>query len=447
MVQKTQVAVVWAVMLAALRRRKTALYRASAGLVVILVVVLALQTSRELGQARMPDPWAYAFAIENFAQGRWVVTDEEAAAGRMRARLQGGHLTQYVNVGSDRWALEKAPGFPLLAVPFRWLGIPQLTNSVLAVLAAAALYVAVARWLDEGLACAAVILFLLAPMSLMALRDVWMDSFAAGAVPVIGGALYALYLLRPDGRAGLVLAFGAGLALGWSVVVRLTNAPLVGLCGLHLLIDAWRAPRRRQYWIAVAVFALGATLALGVLAAYNLAVFGRPFDFGYAYSLYRVSSALGPSAGKPGQPSDASLDAISAIQMIGRNLVRIVQPWILGFPLLALAVPGWILAREQGSSSGADRGVSFPHWIALLWVLAVAVPYVTFTWLDDTLAEPLIRGKLFFEVDRYFLPWIFPLTTMAVVTLVRLPHWAAWGLVSLYGMASLWFYLYVLSVL
>ncbi len=433
-------------MLAAFWCRKTALYRASAGLVLILAVVLALRTSRELDQAHMPDPWAYAFAIENFARGRWVVTDEEAAAGRMQARLQGGHMTQYVNVGPNRWALEKAPGFPLLAVPFRWLGHPQLTNSVLAVLAAAALYAAVAWWRDEGLAWGAVALFLLTPMSLMALRDVWMDSFAAGAVPLIGGALYTLYLLRPSDRAGLVLAFGAGLALGWSAVVRLTNAPLLGLCGLHLLITVWRAPGRRA-WRAVAAFALGAALALSVLAAYNLAVFGRLFDTGYAYSLYRVSSALGPSAGKPGQPAGAPMGVISAIQMIGRNLARIVQPWLLGFPLLALALPGWMLAGDRGSSSGARRGVALPRWVAFLWVLVVAAPYVTFTWLDETLAAPLIRGQLFFEVDRYFLPWIFPLTTMAVVALARLPRWAALGLAVLYGIGSLWFYLYILSAL
>lgn len=435
------------VMLAELLRRKTAIYRASAGLVVILAVVLALQTSRELSQARMPDPWAYAFAIENFCQGRWVVTDEEAAAGRMDARLQGGHMTQYVNVGPNRWALEKAPGFPLLAVPFRWLGAPQLTNSVLAVLAAGVLYALIAHQYDEGLACGAVALFLLTPMSLMALRDVWMDSFASGTVPLLGGALYALYLLRRDGRAGLALAFGAGLALGWSAVVRLTNAPLIGICGLHLLIDAWRAPRRRQGWIAVAVFALGVTLALGVLAAYNLAVFGRPFDVGYAYSMYRVSSALGPSAGQPGQPADVSLSAVSAIQMIGHNLVRIAQPWLLGFPLLALALPGWVLKRNGGSSKAPREVRVIPRWVALLWVLAVMTPYITFTWMDQVLAEPVIRGKLFFEVDRFFLPWIFPLVMLAVAVLARLPRWAAMGVVALYGVGSLLFYLYILSTL
>jgi hypothetical protein len=133
--------------------------------------------------------------------------------------------------------------------------------------------------------------------------------------------------------------------------------------------------------------------------------------------------------------------------MTGHNLARIVQPWLLGFPLLVLALPGWIPAGARGSSSGVRRGAALPRRVALLWALFVAAPYVTFTWLDETLAVPLIRSKLFFEVDRYFLPWLFPLTVMTVATLARLPRWAALGLVTLYGIGSLWFYLYILSVL
>ena len=101
-----------------LQRRERVACRLVAGLTVVLAVGLTVKTTPLPRQLRVPDSWAYAFATQNFARGKWIVTDEEMAAGRMRARLQGGHLTQYVNVGPNRWALEKAPGFPLLAVPF-----------------------------------------------------------------------------------------------------------------------------------------------------------------------------------------------------------------------------------------------------------------------------------------------------------------------------------------
>jgi len=402
---------------------------------VALAIGVTMQTSPQPRQSRGPDPWAYAFASQNFAQGKWVVTDEEMAAGRMQVRLQGGHLTQYVNIGPSRWALEKAPGFPLLVVPLQWLGIPQLTNAVLAALAAGALYALVACWFDEGLACVAVALFLFTPMSLIAQHDAWMDTFAAGAMPLIGGALYLLYVLRqPAGRAGPALAFGAGLALGWSAVVRLSNLPLVVLCGLHLAGTARRASLRRSALVAGAVFAAGAMLSLGALLAYNQTVFGRPFDVGYAYSPYRVRSAFGPTLGKPGVPIQTA-DLSAAIEMVGLNLARVVQPWLIGFPVLILALPGWVVPDRSDARTSSWR------WVAALWTLAVAASYVSFTWLDQLLSQPIIRSLGFFEVDRYFFPWLFPLVTLAIATLARFPRWAVWGFVVLYVVGSSWLYM------
>lgn len=420
-----------------LRRRERIIYRLVAGLVVVFAVGLTVKTTPLPRQLRAPDRWAYAFAIQSFARGKWVVTDEEMAAGRIQARLLGGHLTQYVNVGPNRWALEKAPGFPLLAVPLQWLGVPQLTNAVLAVFAAAALYALITYWLDEGLACAAVILLLFTPMSLIALRDAWMDTFAGGAVPLIGGALCLLYILRrPTGHAGPALPFSAGLALGWSAVVRLSNLPLIGLCGLHLLIETWRAPQRKPALAGVVTFVAGVMLALGALAVYNVAVFGRVFDTGYAYSLYRVSSAFGPAIGKPGVPVPQA-DFLAAIQTVGRNLVRIVQPWLIGFPTLLLAIPGWIALGHSGPRLSSWR------WVAALWTLAVAASYISFTWIDQLLSQPAVRSRGFFEIARYFFPWVFPLTTLAAAGLARLPRWVVWSIVALYAAGTLWLYVQV----
>ncbi len=102
--------------------QRPALYRVLAGLAVVLSLVLAAKLPQPR-LMRAPDPWAYKLAIENLAQGRWTLSDREMAAGRMQTRLAGGQLTQYVQVSPHRWALEKGPGFPLLAIPFQWLGL------------------------------------------------------------------------------------------------------------------------------------------------------------------------------------------------------------------------------------------------------------------------------------------------------------------------------------
>jgi hypothetical protein len=173
-------------------------------------------------------------------------------------------------------------------------------------------------------------------------------------------------------------------------------------------------------------------LALGGLALYNQAVFGHPFDVGYAYSLHRMSFAVGGAVGKPGVPVPA-VSLFSGLQLIGLNLVRAIPPWLIGFPTLLVAVPGWVAADDQ-------RPGRLERWLLALWVLAVVSPYITFTWLDTLLAQLADHYDLFSEVDRYFFPWIFPLTLLATAGLARLPRWAAWSLTAFCIAGSVWFY-------
>lgn len=128
-------------------------YRWLAGLSVLCALALALLTPHDQGRLQMPDPWAYELAAANFAQGKWVLNDNEAAAGRTQIRLQGSRLTQYVPVGENAWAFRQSPGHPLQLVLFQALGWPRLATATLAILAALALYPLLARWYSERLAC------------------------------------------------------------------------------------------------------------------------------------------------------------------------------------------------------------------------------------------------------------------------------------------------------
>ncbi|CAG0927458.1 hypothetical protein TFLX_00473 [Thermoflexales bacterium] len=415
------------------------LYRVLAGLAVVLSIVLAARLPQQR-LMRAPDPWAYKFAIQNLAQGRWTISDQEMSAGRMQTRLQGGQLTQYVLVSPHRWALEKGPGFPLLAIPFQWLGLAHLTNAALVVIAALLLYILIARQYSEPLAAAVMVLFSLAPMSWLALSTVWMDTFASGAVLVIGGSCYGLYLysINQD-RPRAVLAFFAGLMLGWSVLVRLSNLPIALLCGLHLLWHTWRRPHTRSTLRGLLTFLVGMALALSALIIYNQTVFGNPLSVGYAYSLYRITFAFGPVMGKPNVPVVA-LDPVVGAKLIVDNLTRIIQPWLIGFPLLLLAVPGWFVYRQRRSSAGVRFSPILSRWLLLGWLLAVLVPYVSFLWMGELLAQSANRELRFFEVDRYFFAWIFPMLVLASAMLARLPRWAALSFMAVYTVGAVWLY-------
>ena len=77
---------------------------------------------------RWPDDWAYYYAVKNFSQGKLVVSDELHRQQLAEAEEQGGKHMQYVKLSDGNWALEKAPGYPFVVVPFEWLGIPRAAN-------------------------------------------------------------------------------------------------------------------------------------------------------------------------------------------------------------------------------------------------------------------------------------------------------------------------------
>jgi hypothetical protein len=76
------------------------------------------------------------------------------------------------------------------------------------------------------------------------------------------------------------LSFLAGLMLGYSV---LTEYPLIVLAGIVYLYVFYRVYHTRQMG-QIVWLTLGGALAAAGLLAYNTAVFGGPFQLGYAYS-------------------------------------------------------------------------------------------------------------------------------------------------------------------
>jgi hypothetical protein len=397
----------------------------------------------------MPDPWTYAFAIENFAQGRWVVTKAELAEGEMQFRLQGGRTTMYVPLSPDRWALRKAPGYPLLVVPFQWLGQPRLANALLAVLSALLTYRLLAAWRDEATACLGTLILLWAPISLLALHYSFMDTFAGGALLVIGGALTLSYGLRPPGsRYPAPELFLAGLASGWAAITRLPNLLPVGLLGLYLalVIGSRRAVLGRVGWIHLGAFGLGCGIALAVLGSYNLAVFGHLLDTGYRYdSPYQdlfvwEAEAAHELNGVPTWLAEGSAAAMTAT--LARHLSLWLQPALLGWPLLPLAGLGLLLA------AGRRWTLPLPAWVAGSWLLTVYAPYAGLIYfgVSRELASPFLQSWGFYAVDRYLFPASLPLALLVTGVLVRLPRRVATGLVLLYLLGSAWLYFRVLTL-
>lgn len=388
-------------------------FRVVAVLMVALALGLGMQKPAEPGELSLPDPWAYAFAIENFSQGKLVIGDDEMAVGRMAARLQGGHLTQYVSLGANRWGLEKAPGYPLLVVPFAWMQRPWLANASLAMLSAFVLYGCLAAWLGEALACLGVGIWLFSPISLHALRQVYIDTYAGGALLVMAGSLALLYRLQAvRGRASLCLLFLAGGIAGWAGVVRFSNFLAAGLLGLFVVGMACkrRAPHGQRIWLPLGSYGLGLALALGALACYNLNVFGHLFDLGYLYSSYVTPVIFGWQVGRGSAPDLSRAGRPGGIAGV---LQWLAGPLLSNWPFLPLALIGLIFAFRS-------RDALFPPWLAVAWIVVLSLPYGAVSLsIVRGVAEPsaLVDGG--FRLTRYFFPATFPVVLLAVYALAR----------------------------
>lgn len=468
-------------------------YRLLVGFSLILVLALTMIIPHDQRRLHMPEPWSYALAAQNFAQGNWTLTNDELAAARTQVRLEGARLTQYVEIEPGTWAFRQSPGFPLQLAPFAAVGFPRLANVVLAILAALVLYPVLAAWYSERLAFLGVTLLLWTPMSLLALHYTNMDTFAGGIWPLIAGALLLGYERLDRGRVirnpltvsrkqsaeivqpqnqqkqanrtqgttnrGLQIAlpilFLAGFAAGWTIVVRITSILLLSVLigyGLYLIWVKQPQPivRRRRgqkkqrrplsldrtAWQHLFAFVLGGLLALGIMLTYNWLSFGSPFDNGYLYpSPYEAHNlwSEAPLTEVPGGVSTwlAGGTFLDIIATLFTHIRLWLRPATLAWPLWPVALFGLIYLLRR-------KPVAQSTWFILLWLLAAYLPFagVIFFGVTRALAVPYDQSWGFFIPARYLYPFMLPFVWTIVAVLARWRSRWALALVGIYVVGS-----------
>jgi hypothetical protein len=160
-------------LLASLARHLT-VYRMVVVMGFIIAMALAIAVPTKMSD---PDDWAYYYAARNFAQGHLTVDTQTHQQQVSDARQQGGQLIQYYNIGDNKWAFEKAPGYVLYLVPFEWLGIPRYGNVLLALGMIFVTFLLLKRLRDEKAAMIGSLLMLFTPLSLVMLNRSYMDTF------------------------------------------------------------------------------------------------------------------------------------------------------------------------------------------------------------------------------------------------------------------------------
>ncbi len=401
------------------------IYQAITAVGFILAVILVMVVPAQMSGA---SPWAYYYGVKNFSQGKLVIDDQTLFQQMNEARQQGGVLMQYVKIGVNKWAVEKAPGYIFYLVPFELMGIPRWGNVLLALGMVIVTYILLKRLRDDLTACIGSLFILFTPIGLIMWNRAYMDTFASLAFLAMGGGLYFYYLLEQEKLRpwrGSLMLFFAFLLIGWSVVTRQSNLLVAVVLALHLgitcLISFFKGERTRLPW-EIPSAALGAGIMAAGLLLYNYYVFGSPLDYGYHYSIMPVKFAYQYL----GQVNSAGQSI--PLQIIIDNLKNVPQALITGFPLLVIGIPSICIVlyftffHKKGQANGwwSSLRDELP-WDRLLvligWFLSVYVLYMMY----EFTAEFLTSSSSFFRYARYYLPGLFPVAIVSALVVSRLP--------------------------
>jgi hypothetical protein len=403
------------------------LNRLIVGIGFIIAMTLVLATP-----VQMPDPddWAYYYAIQHFSHGQLTINNQTWNLDAVETMQQGNILLQYLPIAYNKWALEKAPGYVFYMIPFQKMGIPRYGNVLLALGTVIVTFILLKRLRDEKAAMLGSLLVLFTPISLVMLNRAYMDTYASLAFLTMGGGLYIYYHLE---RANLrplkggTLLFLAFFFTGWSVMTRYTNLPIAVILALHWLVTrliAWRKGPETGVRREIIPLLLGIGLPVLAMALYDYFVFGSPLTYGYSLTPFPVKFAF-QYIGKV----DVNGESIPA-QIIRYNLQGFSRNLLIGFPLLLIGIPGFILVMYQKFAAYCKRDRSSEKWSSLRaelpwdilliligWFVFVFFLYLTYEWTAG-----LQQGGGFVIFDRFLLPGLFPVAIICALIITRFPY-------------------------
>ncbi len=401
------------------------LYKIIVGIGFIVAIVLVLATPL---QKPDPDDWAYYHAVRNFSQGHFTV-DNRTQLEQARETIQaGGALLQYLPLDYNKWALEKAPGVVFYLIPFEKMGIPRYGNVLLALGTVIVTYILLKRLRDERAAMIGSLLILFTPISLVMLNRVYMDTYASLAFLVIGGGLYIYYHLeryKLTPVKGGILLFLAFFFTGWAVITRYTNLPIAMILALHLVITrivAWRKGQGTGIIPEIIPLALGIGLPVAAILIYDYFIFGSPLKYSYSFSPYPIKFAfqyIGQEFNGESIP----------LQIIRFNLEGFSRNLLIGFPLMIIGVPGFIVVlyhkfaglfkgrKPEGKWSSLRSELPWDILLILIgWFISVFFLYLTYEWTAG-----IKEGGGFVIFDRFLLPGLLPVVVICALIMARLP--------------------------
>lgn len=350
---------------------------------VVFSILLALPT-----RLIEPDDATYYVAMKAFAQGKLVITRSELMDLTREVMDKGlavgnSQSVQYVPAEGG-YALEKAPGYPVILALFYRLGIEKAVNLVFGIAALWAFYRLLSRAFNHRVAFLSSLILLSNATFLAMFYRTYMSDFVSMALVLLGMVFY--YFSLEGGRWWEGVA--AGLFLSAAVAVRYTNVVAYAAVLVHSL---WLMRKDKKVLRHLAVV-LTASLPIGLaLAAYNWALFGSPFTVGYSKTIGYTNFAF---------QYILKGDVTEGLRLLWRNLLTHPRLLFEGFPSLVLLPAGAYISRKNRVTP-----------LMLLWFLAYFGLYFQYEWL---------RTGLYIFMTRFYLPMAPVVAAFAGVAIEKL---------------------------
>ena len=208
------------------------------------------------------------------------------------------------------------------------------------------------------------------------------------------------------------------------MVSRYTNLPIAVILFLHLVVIRfidWSKGQNTGIKREILPLILGIGLPMVALFLYDYFIFGSLFTTGYSISPYPIQYAFHYW----GQ-TDTSGELIP-FEMIRYNLEGAARNLLLGFPLLFIGVPGFLVILYQkffkrrspeGKWSSLRRELPWDILLVLIcWFVAVLFMNLAYEWLAG-----LREGWGFVLYNRFYLPWLLPVVIVCALIMARFPY-------------------------
>lgn len=242
-------------------------------LVTVLIAQVALQ-----GFANSADEYGYNYLADTLLHGRlW----NKAYPPALRSVL----LTNYIGGHGDQRLSQYAPGWPVVLMPFKALGIPQFANAVVGLIAAVFLLKTLRRLpVPDTMRLALVALSIASPF-------VVFNDASFFTHPLTAASLLAIIWLDIRDASEPARVNRVGIGLAFSILLTTRYEAFLISFALFAIDGLWRHRLRFVVWALPAV--LGAAPITVLFLLYNWQITGSPLTTtttwvspGIGYGLY-----------------------------------------------------------------------------------------------------------------------------------------------------------------